>query len=151
MAYQTIRELMARVRSLHGRLRESVHDARRRADDERTALLLDFIDQHEAAIERAVETVERRGGRAVLDTWLQFEQDAALERAMELREPDAAAPSESIVTHLLETENALIRLYQLLQGSSGSPTVQSFFAGLLEMEDSAVRRSARARLEAVDL
>lgn len=87
----------------------------------------------------------------MLDTWLQFEQGSEVGRAMKQSAPVSSGSGDEIVAHVLETENALIRLYELLQGSTSSPSVQAFFASLLDMEDSAVRRSARVRLEAGDL
>ncbi|HEX9725031.1 MAG TPA: hypothetical protein VGC53_12195 [Vicinamibacteria bacterium] len=150
MAYQTIRDVVAHVRALHRRLQHLVGETRTHMDDQRFALLLDFINQHESALEQALEAVEQRGSEAVLNTWLQFEQTAEVDRAMRRSEPMPSGSGDEIVRHVLQTEKTLIRLYQLLQGSTGSPTVQSFFSGLLEMEDSAVRRSARARLEAGD-
>ena len=151
MAYQTIRDLVAHVRTLHRRLRDLVCEAETQADDERTALLLEFIDEHEAALERTIAAAEQKGGEAVLDTWLQFEQTSELDRAMRQSEPASSRSGYEIVDHVLRTENALIRLYELLQGSTSSSSVQTFFASLMEIEDSAVRRSARVRLEAGDL
>lgn len=151
MAYQTIRDLISHVRTLHRRLQESVRNAQTREDDERSALLLKFIGEHEAALERAIEAAEQRGGGSVLDTWLQFEPNTELERAMSQSELDSSPSSDDVVKHVLETENALVRLYELLMGSTGASRVQSFFSSLLEMEDSAVRRSARVRLESGDI
>ena len=151
MAYQTIRDLVAHVRKLHRRLRDLVSEAEMQEEDERTALLLEFIDEHESVLERAVVAAEQKGGKAVLDTWLQFEQTNELDRAMRQGEPTSSPSGDEIVDHVLRTENALIRLYELLQGSTSSSSVQTFFASLMELEDSAVRRSARVRLEAGDL
>lgn len=150
MAYQTIRDLVSHVRSLHGRLREAVRKAAAHSDDERTSLLLSFIGEHESALERAIESAEQAGG-AALDTWLQFEPNTELERAMRQSELDSSLSADDVIKHVLETENALVRLYELLLGSTGSSSVQSFFSGLLEMEDSAVRRNARVRLESGDI
>lgn len=150
MAYQTIRDLISHVRTLHGRLEESVRKAQRREDDERSTLLLKFIGEHESALERAIEAAEESGA-SVLDTWLQFEPNTELERAMAQSDLDSSPSSDDVVKHVLETENALVRLYELLIGSTGSSRVQSFFSSLLEMEDSAVRRSARVRLESGDI
>jgi len=133
MAYQTIRDVISHVGALHRRLRESVRNAQTREDDERSTLLLKFIEEHESVLERAIEAAEQRGD-AVLDTWLQ-----------------SSASSDEVVKHVLETENALVRLYELLKGSTGSSRVQAFFSSLVEMEDSAVRRSARVRLESGDI
>jgi hypothetical protein len=132
-------------------LRDAVQDARTRIDDERSKLLLAVIDEHEAAIEKAVRGIEERGQDAVLDTWLQFAPNAETERAIGRGDAPDSSSSEELVTHVLETENALMRLYQLLQGSSGSARVQAFFASLMELEDSAARRAARVGLEATDL
>jgi hypothetical protein len=151
VAYQTIRDLVAHVHSVHRSLRHAVRDAQSRIDDERSKLLLAVIDEHEAAIEHAVKTVEDRGQDAVLDTWLQFEPNAETERAIARSEPSSSMSSDAIVSHVLETENALMKLYELLRGSSGSPRVQEFFASLVALEDSAARRAARVGLEANDV
>ena len=149
MAYQTVRDVVEHVRSLHSHLRRAAKQVKPKVGDHRSALLLEFIDQHEAALERAVQATTQRGGDTVLDTWLQFEQDKEVDRAM--RRSENPSPSDDdVVAQVLETENALIRLYQLLQGSTSAPSVQAFFESLLEMEDSAVRRSARVKLEAHD-
>lgn len=151
MAYQTIRDLVTHVRSLHGRLRNRVRNARQRENDERARLLLEFIDEHEASLERAIESTEQRGGDTVLETWLQFEPNTEVERAMKRLEEESALSRDEMVTLVLETENALVRLYDLLRGTNSSFTVQSFFTSLLEMEDSAVRKSARVGLESGDI
>ncbi|HXV63198.1 MAG TPA: hypothetical protein VEK15_21040 [Vicinamibacteria bacterium] len=150
MAYQTIRDIVEHVRSVHRRLCDAVREARSEADDERTALLLAVIDEHESTLERAVESAQQTGG-SVLDTWLQFDPNAEVERAMRHRASDSPSSRDAIVAHVLETENSLMRLYELLRGSTSSPSVQSFFLSLLEIEDSAVRQSARVVLEAGDI
>jgi uncharacterized damage-inducible protein DinB len=157
MAYQTIRDLVRHIRSLHHRLRDAVREAQARAEDsedtedERSALLLSVIDEHESALERAVELAEQEGGDRVLDTWLQFDPNAQTERALRQGNSAASMSRHELLTHVLETDNAIIRLYELVQGSSGSPSVQSFFASLRQIEDSAVRRAARIELEARDV
>lgn len=150
MAYQTIRDLVRHVQALHGQLRTSIRNARQHEDDERSDLLLELIDAHESALERAIETVEHREGDAVLNTWLQYEPNAEVERALRRHDLESVRSGDEIMALVLETENALIRLYELLRGAHSSPSVQSFFTSLLEMEDSAVRRSARVELESGD-
>lgn len=114
-------------------------------------MLLGVIDEHEAALERAIQAVEQRGDGAVLDTWLQFEPNVEIQRVLRRVEPDESTSSEELAARVLETENTIIRLYELLQGSSGSSSVQSFFSSLLALADSAVRRSARSQIESRDL
>lgn len=151
MAYQTVRELLAHVRSVHRRLRAMIQDARPHMDGERSQLLLVVVDEHEGALERAVESVEKRGLGSVLDTWLQFQPDAEIDRALSLAVSDLPLSTGDIVALVLETENSLSRLYQLLEGSTGSRRVQAFFGSLSDVEDSAVRRTARIRLESNDV
>lgn len=151
MAYQTIRDLIGHIKSVHRSLRNGIQDALPHAEDDRAAMLLGVIDEHEAALERAIQAVEQRGDGAVLDTWLQFEPNVEIQRVLRRVEPDESTSSEELAARVLETENTIIRLYELLQGSSGSSSVQSFFSSLLALADSAVRRSARSQIESRDL
>lgn len=151
MAYQTIEKLVSDVRAVHRRLRDATRRARMRAKDERAALLLNVIDEHESALERAIETAKQGGDDTVLGTWLQFEPTAELEGAVRQSESFSSLEADELITRVLETENALMRLYEILQGSTSSPRVQAFFLGLLAIEDSAARRAARVKLEAKDV
>lgn len=152
-SYQQVADLIEHVRAMHRKVREAVSERVGDTEHERTELLLRLIEEHDKYLETALANAGgSANGEAVLNTWLQYTpNNVAAEAFRELDEVDEL-DDEELVDKVLRAEAALVQLYRILAGSMASaPRVQSFFQSLLDLEDAAGRRYARAQLEDTDV
>lgn len=151
-SYQQIGELIDDVRALHRKIRSAVSERAAESSNERNELVLSFIEEHERFLDASLRRAGAGGdGKAVLGTWLQFGAGAVAAEAFRGLDDPSRLDDHALVVEVLRAEDALVKLYRVLAGSTDAPRVRAFFESLLEMEDSASRRYAKAKLEAEDI
>jgi len=113
---------------------------------------LRFIEEHERFIDTALAHAGGPGhGRAVLRTWLQFGAVAVAAKAFRDLDDTSQLDDDALVETVLRAEEALAQVYRVIAGSTDAPRVRAFFESLVEMEDAAERRYAKAKLESRDI
>ena len=130
MAYQTVREILDRVRQFHQKLRREIETADDETDDPRTDALLKSLRQGEKETDLALGEYEEQGDSAILDTWIQYVPYKDLEDVLRDSKPPAHSTPDEAVAWKQEFDKALAAFYRQMADQDSAPRVQEFFEGL---------------------
>ena len=141
MTYQQVRDVVARIRRCHQRLRDALDTPGNRARDHRTQEMLDALRREEQELQLLLGRYGAQGEESLLDTWLQYVPDDDVSQIASSIEFGPELTPEDVVIRKLEFDNALIDLLETLAEETSAPRVREFFRTMVENARS--RRSRR--------
>ena len=148
MPYETVRDILERIKAFHRRLSDYYQQSKSAAANERVALLLDYMGRHERLIDRCVAKYEKQGSHTVLDTWIQYIPDLSLREAFEEARLEPDMPVEEVFAQAMKLDSVLLAFYEQLASYSAAPKLQELFEDLLAMEKTKETEYARSLLRA---
>lgn len=148
MPYETVRDILERVRRFHRRLSCYYEESTEVSRNEKTRLLLDYMGRHERNINRCLAKYKKEAADAVLDTWMQYIPDSQLREAFQEAKIEPEMSPEEVFAHAMRIDGALVAFYEQLTSYSAAPTLQELFENLLELEKTKDAEYARSLLDA---
>lgn len=133
MRYKTVEDILAQAGRLHGQAAQLAEQAAAEQDQQRLALVLDYLADHQVCLQQAINSFRSDATSAVLATWF--------DRTPELELPDFAASDmsgpdsvDALIDATCNFHDRLIELYANLRDQSPVDDVRAVFADLAELE-----------------
>lgn len=144
MKVQTISDLIDWTRALHQRLAGNLAEGAAQHEQEMARLLLSYLADHEAALERIIEGFEQRADPKALKTWV---YDYLAHEPIDLQRICDAAFAEmnldEICGQVFNAHNQAIDLYRDLLERADIPEAQELLQELLAIEKNETMRLAQ--------
>ena len=149
MASQTVRQLLERIQDFHRQLGAFYEATAEQAARAKAKALLEYMGQHERALQACLADYERDASAKILDTWIQFLPD--LEQCQDFDEVEISKDLsvEDVVRMSLRFDDCLIRFYREMAEIAVSQDVKEAFESLARLEEQEERNLTRATLEVV--
>ena len=144
MRYKTVHDVLDWVKTVHSQLRKVYEYASGETQDQRTAMLLDYLAQHEAMLVKAMARYDRDAGKDVLETWCDYNPQFPLptEPGQLKAELDGLSTAD-VIDHYLRCHERLVDLYKQLAGEADTPEIEEIFSNLAQLEMREIERSVR--------
>jgi hypothetical protein len=150
MAYKQVRELLDRVKRYHRQLEDLYEWLEDESADPRARLLLNYLREHEQNFKNVLAQYGREEHRGVLDTWIQYDPEEDLRRALEEAELRTGMPLEELLAQAHRFSQAVVSFYREARDQTNAPRVQELFDSLLAMEEGKAAREAWSALGLVE-
>ena len=144
MKVQTISDLIDWTRVMHHRLAERLAHCSTQSEQEMAKMLLSYLADHEATLEKIVDGFEKRADPKVLNTWVYAylgHEPIDPHRTCDL--PFAQMSFDEICGSVFDVHNQAIDLYRNLLGRANVPEAQELLQALLAMEEHETMRLAK--------
>ncbi len=144
MSVETVRDVMELARKVHHHVARDLDTRFTVEGQERIRMLLAYLSDHEAKLEKVIEQSEADAAGGALDTWLTDYLNNAptlkhLAEPLDFSSDDA----DVLVMRVLELHEHLIGLYQHLAEKAPTPAVAELLGALQELERHEAMRMAR--------
>lgn len=136
MKVETFEDLFEWTRQLHQHLAERLQQSSSQHSDTRASLLLSYLGDQEAALEKTVANFARRADPKMLHTWLydyfaQWPVEANATSNKPWQEMDISEIGEQVFA----LHHRIIELYKYLEGRADTPEARELLQELREMEE----------------
>ncbi|TCO76102.1 hypothetical protein [Chromatocurvus halotolerans] len=152
MKAETVDDLVNWTRDTHGLLARRLRQSADQQSRTRSELLMRYLADHEAALEKMVAEYEGRADQGSLGTWV---YDYVTENPVHIDNLDADAHGESDVEEISATifavHTQLIGLYRYLLGRADTPDLRDLIKELLALEQHEAMRLAHQVNRVVDV
>lgn len=144
MEVKTFFDLIDWSRDLHASLAKCLSHCASRHQDERAALLLDYLASHESDMEEMVASFERKADPKAAQTYVyDYIPHNPITTHLVCDDHYATLDAEAIRTEVLDFHEQIISLYQTLVGKAEIPEAEELVAFLLDMEENETKRLVR--------
>ena len=135
MQFRQVREILEWIQAIHEHLAQRYTELADQSTGERITLLLQYLADHESALQNAVQAYETDAADAVLNTWLDQTPKLELPASFaQLKIDLQQANVMDIVQLAVKSHDYLIGIYRELSSLTAAETVREAFANLLELE-----------------
>jgi len=134
MAAQQVFQILDSIRHVHRQLADRYRELSQVATDERIQLLLSDMEHRERKFNKCVAQYEASGNPAVLNTWLQFVPDEAVEIDQLAERIAVPQTLEDLVDATLRLNSTLIEAYLELALEAPTSDVRDLFTDLSRQE-----------------
>lgn len=138
-------------RKLHQQISKLYQEISQDQTQERVKMLLDYLQRHEAHLEKSLNQFEHDKSQAVLDSWFQYAPDQSITEVLESIEITNHMSTDEVIAMALKLDDYFIELYEGMVENASSSAVKSVFQNLLEMEQQEKIRTSRAALTIHDM
>jgi len=135
-----IKNILDHIRAYHDRLSRRLAEFSQHESDERLTLLLKYMARHEHNFEEAMSRYEGDHEKGILNTWLNFIPEAAVDDALRDMPLQDDMTADQILASVLSFDRTLITFYRQLANQTAIPRVQELCSNLLDMEQSKDRQ-----------
>lgn len=144
MRFQQVREILEWNQAIHEHLAQRYSELADQSGRERVTLMLQYLADHETALQNAVQAYETDAADALLDTWFEHAPELELPPSLaELKINLQKASVMDIVKIAVNTHEYLMSIYRELHDQTDIATAREMFANLLEMEQHDAMRTVR--------
>ncbi|MFN2289131.1 MAG: hypothetical protein ABR578_12440 [Chromatocurvus sp.] len=144
MEVKTFFDLIDWSRGLHASLAECLAHGASRHQDERAALLLDYLASHESAMEEMVASFERKADPKAAQTYVyDYIPHSPITTHLVCDDHYATMDADAIRTEVVDFHEQIISLYQTLVGKAEILEAEELVALLLDMEENETKRLVR--------
>ena len=151
MHYKTVKDVVDYSRKLHQKISKLYQEISQDQTQERVKMLLDYLQRHEAHLEKSLNQFEHDKSQAVLDSWFQYAPDQSITEVLESIEITNHMSTDEVIAMALKLDDYFIELYEGMVENASSSAVKSVFQNLLEMEQQEKIRTSRAALTIHDM
>ncbi|WP_283789389.1 hypothetical protein QNI23_005670 [Bermanella sp. WJH001] len=151
MYYKTVKDVVDYSRKLHQQISKLYQEISQDQTQERVKMLLDYLQRHEAHLEKSLNQFEHDKSQAVLDSWFQYAPDQSITEVLESIEITNHMSTDEVIAMALKLDDYFIELYEGMVENASSSAVKSVFQNLLEMEQQEKIRTSRAALTIHDM
>lgn len=144
MQFRQVREILEWIQTIHERLAQRYSRLADQSTNERVTLMLEYLADHETALQNALEAYETDAADGLLNTW--FDQAPELEFPASLTELKINLQDASvmdIVKIAISSHDFLMGIYRELSDLTDAETVREIFSNLLELEQHEAMNTVR--------
>jgi rubrerythrin len=120
------------------------------SQDERARLLLDYLREHEENFKNVLRRYSQEEHSGVLDTWIQYDPEEDLRRALEESEMRPGMSLDELLAQAQRFNQAVISFYREALAQTNAPRVRELFESLLAMEEGKAAKYAWSALGLVE-
>ncbi|MEX0704276.1 MAG: hypothetical protein WD069_19405 [Planctomycetales bacterium] len=135
MSYRQVGDILQEIEAVHRALAVFYQDWAAHAEDERAQAVLAHVRRHEDFFKEALARYEPQAAQGILDTWIQYTPEEALNDALKEVELSADISVDDVAEVVLRVDQALLEAYRQLSESTAAPRVRELFTTLMELEE----------------
>ena len=143
MPYLRVADLLTRVRSYHEGLRDWCVRRQHEEPDPRVALLTELVGAREDRMQGGLAKIAADADDAILNTWLQFEPDAAQATDLDAFELGGDLGVEEALARATGFELTVQAIYARAAGAMVAPRVREFFRALADLHEARAKQLGR--------
>ena len=144
MKVETFADLIDWTRAMHQRLAECLAHCSTHSERALAKLLLTYLADHEATLEKIVDGFEQRADSKALNTWVyDYLEHKPIELHRSSNAPFAEMDFDEICKSMFDVHNQAIDLYRELHGRVDIPEAKELLQALLDMEEHETMRLAQ--------
>lgn len=144
MRFCQVSELLDWIEAFHHALAAQYKTLADQADQERAALLLNYLSEHQRVLAESIEKYEMDSADNLLTTWSDQCPDLDLpDSILELHNTLAGSDTEEIIKHVIAFHDILIGMYQSLANEATNASNKTLFESLAQMEQQEAMRTVR--------
>lgn len=144
MDIKTIGDLIDWTRQLHEHLARCLAHCTDRHQEERARMLLDYLADHEAELERVVAEYEQRADPKALKTYVyDYLEHRPIRTHRTCDDHYASLDFDGICREIFDFHDQVIDLYRSLVGKAVIPEAKQLLESLLEFEEHEAMRLSR--------
>lgn len=144
MDIKTFEDLIDWSRELHQHLSRCMKDSARSQPDDKARALLDYLADHEKALEQMVGRFEQETDQKALNTHVyDYLSNGPVRSHRTCTVPYAELDYEAICREVFDYHTQLINLYHSLIGKAETATSRELMMSLLELEEHEAMRLAK--------
>lgn len=152
MKVQRISDLIDWTRQMHHQLAERLADGSLHHKDEMASLLLSYLADHEASLEKIIEGFEQKADPKALNTWVyDYVEHTPIDLLRLSDKPFAEMDVNEISALLFDAHNQAIDLYRELLRNADIPEAQELLRALLDIEEHETMRLAQQTNRMMDM
>lgn len=151
MHYKTVKDVVDYSRKLHLQISKLYQEISQKQTQERVKMLLDYLQRHEAHLEKSLNQFEHDKSQKVLESWLQYAPDQNISDVLETIEINDHMTTDEVIEMALKLDDYFIVLYTDMVENASSSAVKAVFQNLLEMEQQEKIRTAKTALTINDM
>lgn len=144
MKVETFSDLIVWTREMHHRLAECLAHCSTQSEQELAKMLLTYLADHEAALEKIVDGFVQRADPKALNTWVyDYLGHEPINPHRTCDAPFAQMSVDEICESVFDFHNQVITLYRYLLGRAEIPEARDLLQALLNMEEHETMRLAQ--------
>ncbi|MDJ0857845.1 MAG: hypothetical protein QNJ03_02115 [Dinoroseobacter sp.] len=144
MKVQRISDLIDWTRGIHQQLAERLAEGSTQHESEITKMLLGYLADHEATLEKIVDGFEQKSDAKALNTWVyDYLEHESIDLHRYSAKPFAEMTFDEICGLVFDVHNQAIDLYRELLTRADIPEAQELLQALLAMEEHETMRLAQ--------
>ena len=144
MKVRTISDLIDWTRVMHQQLAARLAEGSQQHEQEMAKLLLSYLADHEATLEKTIDGFEQRADPKVLKTWVyDYLEHEPIDLTRSGDAPFAEMDFNEICGSVFDVHNQVIDLYRDLLGRADIPEAQELLQTLLDIEKHETMRLAQ--------
>lgn len=152
MKVQKISDLIDWTRSMHHRLAERLADGSVQHEQEMARMLLSYLADHEATLEKIIDGFEQQADPKALNTWVyDYLDNEPIDFRRSSDVPFAEMTVNEICLSVFDIHNQAIDLYRNLLGRADIPEAQELLQALLTLEEHETMRLAQQTIRVQDM
>jgi rubrerythrin len=134
MRFENAREAIKHAKYFHRELGGIFKNMAGQEHSEKEKLLLEYISHQESALADSLTQFEENTPVGVLDTWIQYADDANILKPPSTDDINEVHSLEEILTLAMKMSNEFIALYQQVEAQLDEAKVKEIFHNLSDMQ-----------------
>ncbi len=144
MEIKTFSDLIDWTRQLHGHLAKCLAHCSSKNEEERARLLLDYLAEHEAKMEKMVTAFEEQAEPKVMKTYIyDYLSHQPIQSHRTCDAPYAKLGFDDICREVFDYHQQIIELYRDIEERADIPEAKALLGSLLAMEEHEAMRLTR--------
>ena len=144
MKVATFSDLIVWTREMHHRLSKCLAECSTQPEQELSKMLLVYLADHEAALEKIVDGFEKRANSVALNTWVyDYLENEPIDPRRTSDTPYAQMSFDEICGSVFDLHNQVITLYRNMLDRAEIPDLREFLCEIVEMEKHETMRLAQ--------
>lgn len=136
MHTETLRDVLDWTSRFHSDLRDWMLECSKRAVDERSALLLDYLAKHEEKLARLISAFQQEGDTQALNTWCRehFVKKPVIQDDLRGK-PVTQLTSDEMIEFVVFKHSQITDLYKNLLAKAPIPAMKELLTELVALEE----------------
>tara|TARA_R100000656_G_scaffold53482_1_gene42299 strand:+ start:591 stop:1055 length:465 start_codon:yes stop_codon:yes gene_type:complete len=124
----------------HNRIRDRLRHCSQTASDERLALLLDYLANHEDRLAKIIAAFEREGDLNSLNTWcVEYLNEKPIAEHKYSDKPLSELDQDQILDFVVFKHSQIIELFKNLLARAAIPSMTELLTNLVELEEHEIK------------
>jgi rubrerythrin len=140
MRFENAREALKHASIFHLELSKLYTRLLETTKDEKTRMLISYLIKQEEDLAQSLKSYEKETPSGVLDTWMQYANDANILKIPKIEALHEDASSNDILAISSQITNELLALYAQVEQQVDEDEVKEIFANLANMQSQKLKR-----------